>query len=131
MVTIIAGHQLLTGVEGLGARFGFSIVLMGLITGVGTSLPELSAAIAGARRGHSDLVLGNVLGSNIFNSLGVAGLAAVVGPGSLTGVTWILLVVMIGAAAFAGFFAFSQQIIIRTEGLILIALFTLFAIASL
>lgn len=131
VVTIIAGQQLLMGVEGLGARFGLSVVLMGLITGVGTSLPELSAAIAGARRGHSDLVLGNVLGSNIFNSLGVAGLAAVIGPSSLTGVTWILLVLMIGTAAFAGIFAFSQQVITRTEGLILIALFTLFAVASI
>lgn len=130
VVTVVAGQQLLTGVESLGARFGLSIVVMGLITGVGTSLPELSAAIAGARRGHSDLVLGNVLGSNIFNSLGVAGLAAVLGPGTLSGVTWILLVLMIGAAAFAGFFAFSQQVINRTEGLILVAMFALFAVAS-
>ncbi|MGI9585175.1 MAG: sodium:calcium antiporter [Acidimicrobiia bacterium] len=130
VVTIVAGHQLLTGVEGIGETLGFSVVLMGLITGVGTSLPELSAAIAGARRGHSDLVLGNVLGSNIFNSLGVAGLAAVIGPGSLSGVTWVLLVVMLGAAVFAGVFAFSQQVISRREGIILIAMFVLFALAS-
>jgi cation:H+ antiporter len=130
IVTVVAGQQLLIGVEGLGERFGLSIVLMGLITGVGTSLPELSAAIAGARRGHSDLVLGNVMGSNIFNSLGVAGVAAVVGPGSLSAVTWVLLVLMLGAAAFAGVFAFSQQIISRKEGLILIALFALFVLAS-
>jgi Ca2+/Na+ antiporter len=70
------------------------------------------------------------MGSNIFNSLGVAGVAAVVGPGSLSAVTWVLLVLMLGAAAFAGVFAFSQQIISRTEGLILIALFALFVLAS-
>ncbi len=130
VVTVVAGQQLLMGVEGLGTRLGFSIVLMGLITGVGTSLPELSAAIAGARRGHSDLVLGNVLGSNVFNSLGVAGLAAVVGSGRLSAVTAVLLVLMLAAAAFAGMFAYTQQVVSRGEGLILVAMFVLFAVAS-
>jgi len=97
IATVVAGQQLLIGVEGIGETFGLSVVMMGMITGVGTSLPELSAALAGARRGHSDLVLGNVLGSNVFNSLGVAGLAALIGPGTVDGVTAILLVLMVGA----------------------------------
>lgn len=129
--TIVAGHQLLVGVEGIGTELGFSVILMGVITGVGTSLPELSAAIAGARRGHSDLVLGNVLGSNIFNSLGVAGLAAILGPGDISGAPPLLLVLMVGGAAFAGLFAFTRQIITRTEGFVLIAIFAVYVLASL
>ena len=131
VATIVAGQQLLTGVEGIGTELGFSVVFMGMITGVGTSLPELSAALAGARRGHSDLVLGNVLGSNIFNSLGVAGLAAIIGPGEVVGVSTMLLMLMLGVAAFAGFFAFTRQVISRAEGFVLIALFVVYVLASL
>jgi len=128
---VVAGQQLLIGVENLGTELGFSVLVMGLITGVGTSLPELSAAIAGARRKHTDLVVGNVLGSNIFNSLGVAGFAALIGPGSAGAVTELLLVLMIVAAAIAGVFAFTRQVITRTEGLLLVVVFALFMLASL
>ena len=130
IATVVAGHQLLTGVENLGTELGFSVLVMGLITGVGTSLPELSAAIAGARRKHTDLVVGNVLGSNIFNSLGVAGFAALLGPGSVGAVTGLLLVLMIVAAAIAGVFAFTRQVITRAEGVLLIIVFVLFLFAS-
>lgn len=129
--TVVAGQQLLLGVEGIGMELGFSMVFMGMITGVGTSLPELSAALAGARRGHSDLVLGNVLGSNIFNSLGVAGVAAIIGPGSIIGVSWILIGLMLTVAAIAGVFAFTGQVITRIEGLVLISMFVLYVFASL
>ena len=131
VATVVAGQQLLLGVEGIGTELGFSVVFMGMITGVGTSLPELSAALAGARRGHSDLVLGNVLGSNIFNSLGVAGVAAVIGPGEVTGVGGVLLGLMMAAAAFAGVFAYTRQVISRSEGLVLVVLFIVYVLASL
>jgi cation:H+ antiporter len=131
IATIVAGQQLLIGVEGIGTELGFSVVFMGMITGVGTSLPELSAALAGARRGHSDLVLGNVLGSNIFNSLGVAGLAAIIGPGEIIGVSPLLLTLMLGVAAFAGVFAFTRQVISRAEGFVLLVLFGVYILASL
>ena len=129
--TVVAGQQLLLGVEGIGTAIGLSVVFMGLITGVGTSLPELSAAIAASRRGQSDLVLGNVLGSNLFNSLGVAGLAIVVGPGTLTYLSPTLIVVMVAAAVFAGVFAATSQRITRVEGIVLVALFFGFAAMSL
>jgi cation:H+ antiporter len=128
--TVLAGQQLLLGVEGIGMELGFSVVIMGMITGVGTSLPELSAALAGARRGHSDLVLGNVLGSNIFNSLGVAGVAALIGPGPVVGVPTVLLVIMVAVAAFAGVFAYTRQVISRVEGLALVSIFVLYVLAS-
>lgn len=131
IATVLAGQQLLIGVEGLGTELGFSVLVMGLITGVGTSLPELSAAIAGARRKHTDLVVGNVLGSNIFNSLGVAGFAALIGPGAVDEVTALLLVLMIVAAAIAGLFAFTRQVITRTEGFLLVVVFVLYLFASL
>jgi cation:H+ antiporter len=128
--TVVAGQVLLAGVEGIGEDLGLSVIFMGLITGVGTSLPELSASIAGARRGESDIVLGNVLGSNTFNSLGVAGLAAVIGPGSVLGINGPLIALMVGAALIAGVFAFTRQRINRIEGIILIAIFVVYAVVS-
>jgi cation:H+ antiporter len=131
LATIVAGQQLLIGVLSIGDRMGLSIVFMGLITGVGTSLPELSAALAGARRGASDLVLGNVLGSNVFNSLGVAGLAAVLGPAVFEGVPVALIGLMVLSAVFAGVFAYTSQKISRVEGAVLLGVFMLYTFVSL
>ncbi len=128
IVTVIAADFLLDGVVGIGARLGFSAVVLGLITGVGTSLPELAAAISAARQRQPELVLGNVLGSNIFNSLGVIGLAAVLGPGRLYEVTPTLIAIMVGSALVAGFFAFTGQRINRFEGLILLGAFGAYAV---
>ena len=131
VATVVAGQQMLIGVLSIGDTMSLSVVFMGLMTGVGTSLPELSAALAGARRGASDLVLGNVLGSNVFNSLGVAGLAAVIGPAAFDGVPVVLIGLMVLAAVFAGVFAFTSQRISRIEGTILLIIFALYTYISL
>lgn len=128
VLTLLAADFLLDGAIGLGERFGLSPAFLGLLTGVGTSLPELSAAIAGARRRHVDLVLGNVMGSNIFNSLGVAGVAAVLGPGELLHITPALIVIMIVACAVAGAFANTGQRIIRAEGIALLVAFVVYVV---
>jgi cation:H+ antiporter len=131
VATVVAGQHLLIGVEGIGTTIGLSVVFMGLITGVGTSLPELSAAVAASRRGQSGLVLGNVLGSNLFNSLGVAGLAIVIQPGQIASLGTLLIVMMVGVAVFAGMFAATSQRVSRIEGLILITLFVGYVVMAL
>jgi cation:H+ antiporter len=123
LATVIAASFLLDGVIGLGEHFGLSVAALGLVTGVGTSLPELAAAAAAARRKQPELALGNVLGSNIFNSLGVIGLAAVLGPGSLEGITRPFLAAMVGVALVAGLFAVTGRRIARIEGVVLLSLF--------
>ena len=126
--TIVAAQFLVDGVLGIGERLGWSAVFLGLITGVGTSLPELAAALASARKRESDLTLGNVLGSNIFNSLGVAGVAAVLAPGMLMDLSAAMLIVMVAAAFVAGVFAVSAQRIVRWEGLVLLLAFVVYAV---
>ncbi|MCZ7531933.1 MAG: sodium:calcium antiporter [Acidimicrobiia bacterium] len=128
--TVIASQVLLTGVQNVGREMGLSILFMGLITGVGTSLPELSATIAGARRGETDLILGNVLGSNTFNALGVAGVAAMIGPGSTEAIDLPLLALMVGSALIAGVFAYTQQRLSSFEGVILLAGFAIYVFLS-
>ncbi|MEN8233935.1 MAG: sodium:calcium antiporter [Actinomycetota bacterium] len=128
IVTVIAADFLLDGVVGIGARFGLSAVFLGLITGVGTSLPELAAGIAAARHNEPELVLGNILGSNVFNSLGVIGLAAILGPGPLVEITIPLIAVMVASAFLAGTFSVTGQRINRAEGAILLAFFVAYAV---
>jgi cation:H+ antiporter len=128
IVTVIAADFLLDGVIGVGVHFGFSTLVLGLITGVGTSLPELAAGVAAARNREPELVLGNVLGSNIFNSLGVVGLAAVLGPGELLAITVPLLAIMVGAVFVAGLFALTGRRITRIEGGILLVAFVAFVV---
>ncbi len=128
IATIIAADFLLDGVIGVGIHFGLSTLFLGLITGVGTSLPELAAGVAAARNREPGLVLGNVLGSNIFNSLGVVGLAAILGPGELTAITIPLLAIMVGTVFLAGVFALTGKSINRTEGGILLVAFAAFVV---
>jgi cation:H+ antiporter len=79
VVLLVGGHLFVGGAVSVAHALGMSDRLVGLtIVAVGTSLPELVTCVIAARRGHSDLALGNVVGSNIFNSLlclGAAGLA--------------------------------------------------------
>ncbi|MFV9672225.1 MAG: sodium:calcium antiporter [Acidimicrobiia bacterium] len=128
IVTVIAADFLLDGVIGVGVHFGLSTLFLGLITGVGTSLPELAAGVAAARNREPELVLGNVLGSNIFNSLGVVGLAAILGPGELTVITIPIIALMVGVVFVAGAFALTGKRITRVEGGMLLAAFAAFAV---
>ena len=82
LVLLIASSRLLVwGAVAMAVGFGVSDLLIGLtIVAVGTSLPELASALAAARKGKHDLVLGNVLGSNLFNTLAVVGIAGVIHP---------------------------------------------------
>jgi len=74
-------HFIMTGALSIADRAGLSGTVVGLtILALGTSLPELAAGIGSARRGHSELSFGNVVGSNVFNTLAVVAIAALVRP---------------------------------------------------
>ena len=81
-VGLIGGAELLVkGGVSIARSFGVSEAAIGLtIIAFGTSLPELAASAVAAYRKHADLALGNILGSNIFNIVGIAGVVAVVSP---------------------------------------------------
>lgn len=88
---LIAGLVLLTisskvlvwGAVGLAMEFGVSELIIGLtIIAIGTSLPELAASITGALKNEHDIAIGNVVGSNLFNTLGVLAIPALISPSS-------------------------------------------------
>ncbi len=82
LVVLLAGARMVVwGAVNIAHAFGVSEVIIGLtIVAIGTSLPELAASVMGALKGEPDLAIGNVVGSNLFNLLGVLGLPALIHP---------------------------------------------------
>lgn len=81
-VLLFAGAEaLVRGAVSIAREFGISEAVIGLtIVAVGTSLPELATSLVAAIRRHGDVALGNIVGSNIFNILGILGIAAIIKP---------------------------------------------------
>ncbi|NAZ36888.1 calcium/sodium antiporter [Rubellimicrobium sp. CFH 75288] len=81
VVLVLASRALVWGAVGVARSIGLSELVIGLtVVAVGTSLPELASSIGAARRGAHDLAFGNIVGSNLFNTLAVVGIATVVQP---------------------------------------------------
>lgn len=117
-VTIIGAKLLVSGAVGLAQAAGISETLIGLtIVAIGTSMPELITSIIAMRKGEGDVAFGNIVGSNIFNILGILGITALVHPLSIPPEIaafdiWVLL----AATAFLLAFAFTGWRISRREG---------------
>ena len=80
-ILILSSRAIVWGAVELATFWGLSELIIGLtVVAVGTSLPELVASLSAARKGEHDMALGNIIGSNIFNILGVVGLAALIAP---------------------------------------------------
>ena len=81
VLLVASSRALVWGAVVIARTLGVSDLLIGLtIVAIGTSLPELASSIAAARKGENDLALGNIIGSNLFNTLAVVGLAATISP---------------------------------------------------
>ncbi len=82
LVGVLIGAKLLVdGASAIATAFNVSNAVIGLtVVAVGTSLPELVTSVIAARKGQGDIAVGNVVGSNIFNVLGILGITAVVHP---------------------------------------------------
>jgi cation:H+ antiporter len=124
--TLLGAQVLVWGAEGLARQAGLSEGFVGLsIVAIGTSLPELMTAVHAARHGESDLLVGNLTGSSVFNALAVGGLVALVGSpvpldATLTGPgTWLMLGVSVLSLVFMG----RRFIVTRWEGAVLLAVF--------
>lgn len=84
ILLVISSRMLVWGAVEIAQSLGVSDLVIGLtVVAIGTSLPELASSVMAARRGEHDIALGNVIGSNMFNTLVVVGLAGVIHPLSL------------------------------------------------
>ncbi len=84
VLLMVSARMLVWSAVELALAFGVSDLVIGLtVVAIGTSLPELAASLAAARKGEHDIAIGNVVGSNLFNLLGVMALPGVIAPGAI------------------------------------------------
>ncbi len=123
LITILGARILVIGAVGLAQNFGISDAVIGLtVVAIGTSMPELVTSVIAARKGQSDVAFGNIIGSNIFNILGILGITAIVFPlGAPLPTSVIDTLVFLAAAAIFVIFASTGARIGRREGATLLA----------
>lgn len=124
MVGLTAGAEMLVrGSVAIAERLGVPEMVVGLtMVALGTSLPELATAISAARKKHTEILLGNVIGSNVFNSLCVLGGTALVHPIAVTrGTLTIDAPVMMAIATVAWLMVATRKHMGRLEGVLLLA----------
>ncbi len=128
------GDMIVKNATVLAEGFGVSEAFIGLtIVAIGTSLPELATVMVAAYRGHNEVAIGNVLGSNIFNIFAVMGAASIVGPVSIPSELMVFDIwVMLAATVALTVFVLRRAPIGRKTGIILLAAYVLYmaAVAS-
>ncbi|WP_229741345.1 calcium/sodium antiporter [Planktosalinus lacus] len=137
---IFGASKLVDAASGLAAKFGIPNIVIGLtIVAFGTSAPELVVNIIAAVNENTQMVLGNVLGSNIFNILGILGISAIIYPLAVkTNTTWYeiplnLLAAIVVLVVSADIFLIGdgQNIISRSDAILLLLFFTVFLVYTI
>jgi cation:H+ antiporter len=130
--TVVGAEALVSGALGIATGLGITAAVVGLtVVGLGTSLPEAVTAIRAAPRGEADLVIGNVLGANLFTSLAVPAVAALVRPGTVPEavarlpVAGMVLAMLVVVATIA-----TGHRLRRAEGVLLLGLYVAYLVAS-
>jgi len=123
-------HWLVEGATGLARMLGVTELVIGLtLVAAGTSLPETATSLVAAWRGERDIAVGNVIGSNAFNLLGVLGLSGVVAPGGLAVSAQVLALdapVMMAAALVCVPVVATGFLVTRREGLLLVGYYAMY-----
>ena len=138
-LVLIGAEALIDGASGLARRWGISEFVIGLtIVALGTSAPEMVVSFISAVEHNSDMAIGNIIGSNIFNTALILGLSAVIAPVIITrsnlrrdipvniGITVLLIVLGLKHTLFG----IGQDGLSRLEGAIFVALFIWYMVSS-
>jgi cation:H+ antiporter len=121
---VLGSHLFVRGAVTIAESFGLSPIVIGLtIVAVGTSLPEFATSLVAALKRQSDVAIGNIVGSNIFNILGILGLTAVVAPSDTGGLAWLDLAVVLLVTALFLPLVRSGGRISRIEGAVLLGIY--------
>lgn len=124
IILVISAKLMVWGAVEVAQYFEVPDIIIGLtIVAIGTSLPELAAAISAARKNESDLMIGNIIGSNLFNLLAVMAMPAIIDPSVIDNSTLIIdYPVMLGMTLAMLIVALPRKgcaVITRTEGILL------------
>ena len=122
-LVVLGGNLLVSGAVGLARSFSISETIIGLtIVAIGTSMPELVTSVMAALRKQTEVAFGNVVGSNIYNILGIGGFTALIAPTNVPSeIVRFDNLIMIGASLVLVAFAFTGRRISRREGAVLVA----------
>ncbi|RDY23543.1 sodium:calcium antiporter [Romboutsia maritimum] len=121
---IIGGKMVVDCASAIASTFGVSDQLIGLtIVSIGTSLPEFVTSIIAATKGESDIALGNVIGSNMFNILFILGISAIISPLTINSKLFIDTIIMIISTALVYIFGYRKRDVNKLESCILILLY--------
>ncbi|MGF1657518.1 MAG: calcium/sodium antiporter [Verrucomicrobiales bacterium] len=122
-----SAHFLVEGAVYVARAWGISEAVIGItIVALGTSLPELSTCLVAAFRNAGDLALGNIIGSNVYNLLGILGVAGLVFPIESQGITWLDLGAMSASSLLLWPMLWTDRELGRREGALLVALYGLY-----
>jgi cation:H+ antiporter len=128
---IIAGRLIVAGATGVAQAHGIDAFIIGAtVVAVGTSVPELATAIISGIRGHEEVGLGTVLGSNIFNGLFIVGVASSITPIAITP-REVATALVLGLAAVALTYPRRSGTIERWRGAILLGVYSVYLVAIL
>lgn len=117
---IIGGQFVVNSATTIAETFGMDSTLIGLtICAIGTSLPELVTSVVASRKGESELAVGNVIGSNIFNLLFILGTTVTISPISVNADMMIDTIILLVATALVMLFSYTKMQCNRKEGIII------------
>ena len=126
---VFGGDITVDAASAIARDFGMSEAMVGLtIVAVGTSLPELMTSVVAARKGESDIALGNVIGSNIFNVFFILVLTAFITPVAVSGAVAFDALLLAAISLIAFLFALTDRRFSKGEGLVLVALYAAYMI---
>ena len=124
---VLGGDWVVDAASDIALTFGMSQSMVGLtIVAVGTSLPELVTSIVAARKGESDIALGNVIGSNIFNIFFVLGISSFIHEITINTAVFFDMFIMLAASFITYGFAASKRKINKPEGAFLVLLYVVY-----
>lgn len=121
---VLGGDMVVDSATKIATAMGMSANLVGLtIVAVGTSLPEFVTSIVAIKKGETDIAIGNVVGSNIFNILLVLGLAATISPIGISMMAVIDVIFMLATGIIMFVFMKKDNSIVKWQGVILVVLY--------
>jgi len=124
VLLVMGARWLVQGAIVIATLFGVSQAVIGLtVVAVGTSLPEIAASIVAVVKGHGAMAVGNVVGSNIWNTLGVLGVTAIISNLDQGNVGWDMLAMMAAVGLILWFFCRTRYQLSRYEGVILLLIY--------
>jgi cation:H+ antiporter len=132
LLIIFGANYLVDGSSSIARRFGLSEFVIGLtIVGIGTSTPEMVVSFLSAFKGNADMAIGNIVGSNIFNTMMILGVTAMIAPLTITRsnlkkdipLNIIVTVILILLGMNGSIFRVGENLLSRIDGIILLVIF--------